>query len=94
MLRLLFILFGAVLGLFGILLGVIGVVSYLSSFDSYDSAYLGPIAPYIASDQKDLFIKQSQRNMKTRPLSIANNRSNLKRTKIGGSNKKENKNEN
>lgn len=82
MLRLLFTLFGAVLGLFGILLGVIGVVSYLSSFDSYDSAYLGPIAPFVAKDQKDFFIKQSERNMKLRPLSIANNRKNLRRTKI------------
>ena len=88
MLRLLFILLGAVLGLFGIILGVIGVVSYMSNFDSYDSAYLGPIAPYIPSDQKDVFIKQSQRNMKTRPLSIANNRKNLHRTNIGGKKEK------
>jgi len=92
MLRLLFILFGAVLGLFGILLGVIGVVSYLSSFDSYDSAYLGPVAPFIAKDQKDLFIKQSQRNMKLRPSSIANNRKNLRRVSIGKQEEKDNEN--
>lgn len=79
MLRLIFVVIGAVMGLFGIIIGGIAVVSYLCSFDSYDSAYLGPMAPYIPSDQKDFFFKVNQKDMKTRPRSIANNKSNLKR---------------
>lgn len=76
MLRLAFIIAGAVLGLFGIILGVLYLFSYLCSFDSYDSAYLGPFAPYIQKDQKDFLLKQNLTRMKTRPESIANNRKN------------------
>lgn len=81
MLRLVFVVIGAVLGIFGILIGSVGVVSYLCSFDSYDSAYLGPIAPYIKGDQKDFLMKVNQKSMFTRPRSIANNKKNLKRLK-------------
>lgn len=81
MLRLVFIVVGAVLGLFGILIGSVGVISYLCSFDSYDSAYLGPIAPYIKGDQKDFLLKANQKSMFSRPTSIANNRKNLRRLK-------------
>ena len=87
MLRLIFIVIGAVLGLFGILIGSIGVVSYLCSFDSYDSAYLGPLAPFIKADQKDFLLKVNQKSMYNRPTSIANNKNNLRRIK------KENKNQ-
>lgn len=81
MLRLVFVVVGAVLGIFGILIGGLGVISYLCSFDSYDSAYLGPLAPYISADQKDFFVKVNQKSMFTRPKSIANNKNNLKRIK-------------
>ena len=81
MLRLVFVVIGAVLGIFGILIGSVGVVSYLCSFDSYDSAYLGPIAPYIRGDQKDFLVKVNQKSMYTRPRSIENNKKNLKRLK-------------
>ena len=81
MLRLIFVVIGAVLGVFGILIGGVGVVSYLCSFDSYDSAYLGPIAPYIKADQKDFLLKVNQKSMFTRPNSIANNKKNLIRLK-------------
>lgn len=86
MLRLIFVVVGAVLGVFGILIGGMGVISYLCSFDSYDSAYLGPLAPYIKNDQKDFFVKVNQKSMNTRPRSIANNKKNLKR--ISAENKK------
>lgn len=79
MLRLVFVVVGAVLGLFGILIGSIGVISYLCSFDSYDSAYLGPLSPYIQGDQKDFLMKVNQKSMFKRPTSIANNRKNLNR---------------
>ena len=81
MLRLMFILFGAVLGLFGIILGVLAVLSYLVSFDSYSSAYLAPLSPYVESDKKDFLFKQSILNMRKRPESIKNNRANLVRMK-------------
>ncbi len=81
LLRLLFIMFGAVLGLFGIIVGSLAVLSYLCSFDQYNTPYLAPITPYIASDQKDVFMKKSLVQMKTRPYSIPNNRNNLIRLK-------------
>ncbi len=73
MLRLLFILFGAVLGLFGIIVGALALLSYLSSFDSFGSPYLAPVSPYVAGDQKDLFLKRDLVEMKMRPYSIPNN---------------------
>ena len=89
MLRLIFIILGAVLGLFGILVGILGLLSYLSSFDSYDSAYLAPITPYIANDQKDFLIKQSVTKMRKYPKSIANNPQNDVRLKTKFSSKAE-----
>lgn len=97
MLRLLFLVLGTVLGIFGIILGCVGVLSYMSSFDSYKSAYLAPFTPFINDDQKDFFLKDGQENMKTRPKSIANNRKNMIRqntpmkTKINQQSKKQNK---
>ena len=79
MLRLIAIVIGATLGLYGIMIFCVFIVSYLSSFDSYNSAYLAPTAPYIASDQKDLFVRKTLKDMKQRPKSIANNRKNLDR---------------
>lgn len=87
LLRLVFIMLGAVLGLFGIIVGALAVLSYLSNFDQYDTPYLAPISPYIASDQKDMFIKTSIQEMKKRPLSIPNNRKNSIRLKTRPVNK-------
>ncbi len=78
-LRLLFVFAGATLGLFGILALAVWVVSYLSSFDSYESAYLAPATPFIKSDMKDFLIKESLIDMKYRPQSIANNKKNRTR---------------
>ncbi len=89
LLRLLFIMFGAVLGLFGIIVGSLGVLSYLCSFDQYDTPYLAPISPYIPSDQKDVFMKKSLVQMKNRPYSIPNNRNNLVRLKTRPINKQQ-----
>ncbi len=75
-LRLVAVVIGACIGLYGILLFCLFVLSYLSSFDSYKSAYLAPTAPYIASDQEDTFVRKTIKEMKTRPKSIANNRKN------------------
>jgi len=78
-LRLLALIIGATLGLYGILLFCIFILSYLSSFDSYNSAYLAPTAPFIYNDQKDFFRRRIIKEMKTRPKSIANNKNNTNR---------------
>lgn len=72
-LRLLAIVIGASLGLYGIIIFCMFILSYLSSFDSYESAYLAPGSPYIKSDQKDFFVRKPTKYMKVRPKSIANN---------------------
>lgn len=78
-LRLIALVVGAAIGLYGILLFCVFIISYLSSFDSYDSAYLAPTAPYIMSDQKDMFRRRTIKEMAKRPQSIANNKNNLNR---------------
>ena len=81
LLRILYVFAGATLGLFGILAFSVWVVSYLSSFDSYESAYLAPTSPYVKSDLKDFLVKAPLNEMKTRPRSIANNKRNRTRQK-------------
>lgn len=81
LLRILYVFVGATLGLFGILAFSVWVVSYLSSFDSYESAYLAPSAPYIKGDMKDFLVKAPLDKMKKRPISIANNKRNRTRQK-------------
>ncbi len=76
MLRLIALVIGACIGLYGILLFCLFILSYLSSFDSYKSAYLAPTAPFISQDQEDTFMRKTIRDMKKRPKSIANNRKN------------------
>lgn len=80
-LRLIAIIIGASLGIYGLLIFCVFIISYLSSFDSYKSAYLAPSAPYIKGDQKDLFIRKNIKEMSARPRSIANNRKNNDRRK-------------
>lgn len=78
-LRLIAIIIGGCLGLYGVLLFCTFVISYLSSFDSYDSAYLAPSSPYIKEDMKDAFVRDTIKEMIKRPKSIANNKNNLDR---------------
>lgn len=80
-LRLLGLVIGAAVGLYGILIFCVFIISYLSSFDSYNSAYLAPTAPFIRSDQKDLFKREIIKEMNKRPESIANNKNNMYRRK-------------
>lgn len=81
MLRILYIFAGATLGIFGIFVISIWVISYLSSFDTYSSAYLAPCTPYVKSDMKDFLIKAPLNDMRIRPQSIANNKRNKTRMK-------------
>lgn len=78
-LRLLGLVIGAAIGLYGILIFCVFIISYLSSFDSYNSAYLAPTAPFIRQDQKDMFKREIIKQMNKRPKSISNNRENLNR---------------
>lgn len=78
-LRLLGLIIGAIIGLYGILLFTVFILSYLSSFDSYGSAYLAPASPYIPSDQKDFYMRKPIKEMNKRPKSIANNKNHLDR---------------
>lgn len=78
-LRLLGLVIGAAVGLYGILIFCVFIISYLSSFDSYNSAYLAPTAPFIRDDQKDLFKREIIKQMNKRPTSISNNKKNLTR---------------
>lgn len=79
LLRLIAIVIGACLGLYGMLIFCVFILSYLSSFDSYNSAYLAPSAPFIENDQQDLFKRAIIKEMKKRPRSIKNNRRNMDR---------------
>lgn len=79
LLRMLFTLAGGFLGFYGITALMIFLVLYLCDFDSYKSAYLAPIAPFVENDIKDALYKTDITNMDTRPLSIANNKSNNRR---------------
>ncbi|MBE5738880.1 MAG: spore germination protein [Clostridiales bacterium] len=79
LLRMLFTLAGGFLGFYGITALMLFLVLYLCDFDSYKSAYLAPIAPFVEDDIKDILYKTDITNMDTRPLSISNNRKNLKR---------------
>lgn len=78
-LRLIALIVGATIGLYGILMFSVFILSYLSSFDSYGSAYLAPATPYIKSDQKDFYMRKPINEMNKRPKSIANNKSNINR---------------
>lgn len=78
-LRLIALIIGATVGLYGILIFCVFIISYLSSFDSYNSAYLAPTSPYIRNDQKDMFKRELIKDMKKRPKSISNNRKNMVR---------------
>jgi len=78
-LRLIALVIGAAVGLYGILLFCVFLISYLSSFDSYNSAYLAPTAPLIMQDQKDMFKREIIKKMYKRPKSISNNHDNVDR---------------
>ncbi|MGN0748743.1 MAG: spore germination protein [Christensenellales bacterium] len=72
LLRAVFIVLGAGLGLFGIIAGVIFIVAYLNNLENFNVAYLSPYSPRIRQDLKDGVLKQNVVNMKTRPKSLHN----------------------
>lgn len=74
LLRFIFALVGGVLGLHGLILASMFLFGYLANFDSYNTPYLAPLAPYINNDQKDFIFKENITEIKTLPESIPNNK--------------------
>ncbi len=71
-LRLLFLLVSAVIGLFGIVILMLMLIAYLVSLESFGAAYLAPYAPRITPDLKDAMLKDGTFEMRSRPYSIPN----------------------
>ncbi|MGX6445758.1 spore germination protein [Neobacillus sp. K501] len=70
-LRFVFMLLAATFGLFGIIMGLIIMVAHLASLRSFGVPYLSPMAPFIAADQKDVFLRVPQWRMFSRPRLIS-----------------------
>ncbi|MCS7462040.1 spore germination protein [Paenibacillus doosanensis] len=60
-------LLAASFGLFGIFVGLIMVVLHLCSLSSFGISYMGPLAPFRRSDQKDSLMRVTFPRMFTRP---------------------------
>lgn len=71
-LRIIFLILGASLGLIGILSGIVFTGAYLVSLSSYGTPYLAPFAPLVHSDIKDGFMKKPLTDMVLRPESLPN----------------------
>lgn len=71
-LRIFFVLFGGIAGIYGIISGIILLIVVLVNFDSFGSPYLAPFAPLILPDLKDSIFRSSIIDNKTRPFSIPN----------------------
>ncbi len=70
LLRAVFIILGAGLGIFGVIGGIVFIIAYMNTMDSYGTAYLAPLSPYFKKDLKDTLIKVNSTKMKTRPQSL------------------------
>lgn len=75
-LRAVFVVLGATVGIFGIVGGVVYVINYINSLNIYGTPYLAPFAPLIDSDLKDGLSKKPLIDMLKRPKSIANKNAN------------------
>ena len=70
LLRTLFTVIGGIAGFYGLFIGFFMVFSYLASMENYGAPYFAPFAPYVATDQKDGFVKKPIKNMIYRPKSF------------------------
>ncbi|MBP2240964.1 spore germination protein KA [Cytobacillus eiseniae] len=70
-LRFVFMILAATFGLFGIIMGLIMMVAHLASLRSFGVPYLSPMAPMVAADQKDVFVRVPIWKMITRPSFIS-----------------------
>lgn len=69
-LRYILLIVSAVMGGFGIIIGLICVLIHLVTLRSFGTPYLSPLAPFVAQDQKDVFIRAPLWSMTTRPANI------------------------
>lgn len=69
-LRLVFILLGASLGLLGVIGGMVYFVAYLNNLNEYTAPYLAPFSPTVKSDKKDAIFKKPLPEMTQRPKSF------------------------
>ena len=74
-LRAIFVILGATLGITGIVGGLIYFINYINSLNVYNTPYLAPYAPRISKDLKDGLFKKPLKRMERRPISINNKNS-------------------
>ncbi|CAH1218358.1 Spore germination protein A1 [Paenibacillus plantiphilus] len=60
-------LLAGMLGLYGIMTGVIVLLTHLAGLQSFGVPYMAPVAPFIWSSWKDIFIRVPRWAMKSRP---------------------------
>ncbi len=72
LLRFVFLVMAGLFGFVGLLICTLVMVCYVVTLTNYGAAYAGPIAPFVAVDAKDTFVKASLDKMTTRPFSIPN----------------------
>lgn len=89
LLRFLFMLAGAFIGLLGISLGLLILLTHLVTLESFGIAYLSPITPFIKEEQKDTFFRLPFQFLKTKPLPAKQSQK-QKDTISGDSNEKNN----
>ena len=68
-LRISFVVFGGLLGLFGILISAMFIIAYTSNLSSFGVPYLSPVAPILKDDLRDFLIKHNLTDLKTRSVS-------------------------
>lgn len=78
-LRAIFVVLGATVGLVGIMSGVIYIINYVNSLNYYNTPYLAPYSPKIYSDLKDAMFKKPLVDMKKRPTSLKHKNSKRQR---------------
>lgn len=70
MLRFPLMLLASVFGLLGIVVGVMLIIAHLARIQSFGTAYLSPVTPFVASDFKDVVFRAPWWKMKRRPRFI------------------------
>lgn len=69
-LRAIFVVLGATVGIFGLVGGVVYFINYINTLNYYETPYLAPYAPKIKEDLKDGLFKKPLINMKNSPRSL------------------------
>ncbi|TMU88361.1 spore germination protein [Bacillus sp. BHET2] len=70
-LRFLFMILAATLGLYGMALGLFALSIHLCGLRSFGVPYMSPIAPYVKQDQKDTLLRLPRKHLVTRPRLIS-----------------------